>query len=246
VKVGAEDILVGYRSEDGHTHKATLYRIEPERVIAGMAVREFIWSRGQRHYSGWYWSSTMGRMLAYESRLELARMMLADFDPTVTGIAAQPFLLKGPDGGAVRKAVPDLLLRYADGGFAVVEVKNPQRISRPKVQAQLDWTGQVCALRGWGFEAWCGADARLLANIRFLAGYRRPELIDAEAAADVLTGARKPTAIGSIEQCLTGSCPQALILPAVLHLLWTGRLAADLTGPLGTTTIVRLAEADGA
>jgi hypothetical protein len=29
--------------------------------------------------------------VAYESRLELARIMLADFDPAVTGLAAQPF-----------------------------------------------------------------------------------------------------------------------------------------------------------
>ena len=28
-----------------------------------------------------------------ESRLELARIMLADFDPAVAGLAAQPFLL---------------------------------------------------------------------------------------------------------------------------------------------------------
>ena len=246
MNVRAADILVGYRSEDGKWHEAPLGRVDPERVIAGIPVRESVWVRGQRHYSGWYWSSTMRRQLAYESRLELARMMVADINPNVTGIAGQPFRLKGPDGGRVRKTVPDLLLRYADGGFTVVEVKNPQRISRPKVQAQLGWIRQVCALNGWGFEAWPGADARLLANIRFLAGYRRPGLIDAAAAADVLTAARKPTAIGSIEQCLTGSYPQALILPAVLHLLWTGRLAADLTEPLGVTTIVRLTEADAA
>jgi hypothetical protein len=37
-------------------------------------------------------------LVAYESRLELARIMLADFDPAVTAIAAQPFRLAGPDG----------------------------------------------------------------------------------------------------------------------------------------------------
>jgi hypothetical protein len=42
-------------------------------VVAGRPVREFRWYRGRRHYSGWYWSSTMGRLVAYESRLELAR-----------------------------------------------------------------------------------------------------------------------------------------------------------------------------
>ena len=44
--------------------------------------------------------------MVYESRLELARTMLADFDPCVTGIAAQPFLLAGTDGILIRRAVP--------------------------------------------------------------------------------------------------------------------------------------------
>jgi hypothetical protein len=35
--------------------------------------------------------------VVYESRLELARITLADFDPAVTGMAAQPFLLAGGD-----------------------------------------------------------------------------------------------------------------------------------------------------
>jgi hypothetical protein len=40
----------------------------------------------------------MSRLAAYESCLELARIMLADFDPSVAGIAAQPFVLAGADG----------------------------------------------------------------------------------------------------------------------------------------------------
>ena len=52
-------------------------------------MREFRWYRGRRHYSGWYYSSTMVRHVVYESRLELARIMLADQDPDVVGIVAQ-------------------------------------------------------------------------------------------------------------------------------------------------------------
>lgn len=37
-------------------------------------------------------------MVVYESRLELARIMLADFDPIVVAIAAQPLQLNGSDG----------------------------------------------------------------------------------------------------------------------------------------------------
>jgi hypothetical protein len=71
-------------------------------LVAGLTVREFRWYRRRRHYSGWYWSSTMSRLLAYESRLELARVVLADHDKDVAGIATQPFQLIGPAGGRIR------------------------------------------------------------------------------------------------------------------------------------------------
>jgi len=76
-------------------------------LVAGLPVREFRWYRGKRHYSGWYWSSTMGGLVAYESRLELALVMLADQDRDVVAIAAQPFqlarlVLQGPDEHIVR------------------------------------------------------------------------------------------------------------------------------------------------
>ena len=48
----------------------------------------------QKHYSGTYWSSTLGDHVIYdESRLELANLMIADFVVDVKRIAAQPFML---------------------------------------------------------------------------------------------------------------------------------------------------------
>lgn len=41
--------------------------------------------------SGYYWSSTACAHVIYESQLELARLLVADFDPLVAAIAAQPF-----------------------------------------------------------------------------------------------------------------------------------------------------------
>ena len=49
------------------------------------------------------------------SRLELARILLADQDPDVVAIAAQPFLMEGFDGRPVRRHVPNLLLGMANG-----------------------------------------------------------------------------------------------------------------------------------
>lgn len=60
-------------------------------VTAAAPWRTFRSHRNQRHYWGWYWSSTTGDHVIYESRLELARLLLADADPDIVGIAAQPF-----------------------------------------------------------------------------------------------------------------------------------------------------------
>jgi hypothetical protein len=40
--------------------------------------------------------------------------------------------------------------------------------------------------RGWGFEAWSGADPQLLANVRFLAGYRHGSVITGDVIPAVL------------------------------------------------------------
>jgi hypothetical protein len=106
----------------------------------GLPVREFRSHQGRQHYSGWYWSSTLARLVVYETRLELARIMLADFDRSVTGIAAQPFVLTGPHQGRSRRHVPDLLLMGADGGVTVVDVKAPSRMADPRVREQFPWT----------------------------------------------------------------------------------------------------------
>ena len=95
-----------YRASSGAVVDTTLDRLWTDEVIARLPVREFRCYKGRRHYSGWYWCATGQRLVVYESRLELARIMLADFDPAVTAVAAQPFRLIGRDGSRVRRHVP--------------------------------------------------------------------------------------------------------------------------------------------
>ena len=74
----------------------------PELVLRGQPVREFAHFHGQQNTCGWYASTTMGRSLAHESWLERTRMLLADFDPRVRGIAAQPFPAEVENGSEDR------------------------------------------------------------------------------------------------------------------------------------------------
>jgi hypothetical protein len=91
----SSSVEVRYKGADRELRVSTLDRVDVDEVLAGVPVREFRWFKGRQFYSGWYWSATGERLLAYESRLELARIMLADFAPEVVGIAAQPFSCSG-------------------------------------------------------------------------------------------------------------------------------------------------------
>jgi hypothetical protein len=55
--------------------------------------RTFRWRHGQAHYSGLYRSAVMNDHVGYESRLELAWLLLADQDPRLRVIRSQPFQL---------------------------------------------------------------------------------------------------------------------------------------------------------
>lgn len=232
------EIAVRYRRPNGAFVDTTLDVLPVDEMLAGSPVREFRSYQGRKHYSGWYYSTTTGRHVVYESRLELARILLADQDRDVVAIAAQPFLLEGIDGGRTRRHVPDLLVEHASGRLTVIDVKAPWRMEDAKVVAQFAWTRSVCAEHGYGFEVWSGCDAVLLENVRFLAGFRRPELIDLEVARLVLAGACRARTIRELEYGLATPQYGGLVRPAVLHLLWTGALSADLSRVLDADTVV--------
>ena len=65
--------------------------------------RTFRWFKGQKRYSSTYWAATCAGHVTYESRLELGRLQLADFDKSVSWVVSQPFLLEAVVEGKVRR-----------------------------------------------------------------------------------------------------------------------------------------------
>ena len=100
-----------------------------------MPWRSFRSRDGQRHYSGTYWSATNRDHVIYESRLELARLMLADYDTTVRHVIAQPFLLRARVDRRMRRHVPDFL--FTGTVPTVVDVKPRQRLEVDKIRFTL-------------------------------------------------------------------------------------------------------------
>lgn len=135
----------------------------------------------------------------YASLLERDRVLLADFDVAVTGIASQPFWLSGLDEGVQRWHAPDYLLACADGSVIVVDAKPARMCQEPVVAAVFEWTGRLCRSRGWRYEVFHGGDAVVMANLRFVAQGRRSMFLDEECVTVVSAAGRSGMTLGQIE-----------------------------------------------
>ncbi|MER5908631.1 TnsA-like heteromeric transposase endonuclease subunit [Streptomyces mirabilis] len=199
-------------------------------------VRPFRWSRGERHFSGWYWSATTGRHVGFESRLERDRLLLMDFNPEVVGIASQPFWLHWHDGERERRHVPDYFVRRADGSGVVVDVRADERIE-PKDAEAFEVTRLACAQAGWGFQRVGAPEALLLANVRWLSRYRHPWCLRRPTADRLREVFAAP---GPLLAGADAAGDRLATLPALFHLLWLQELAAEEMSVelLGPRTVV--------
>jgi hypothetical protein len=198
----------------------------------------------------------------YESRLELARLLYADFDRDVTAIVAQPFLLRAEVDGVLRRHIPDYLMATTAGPL-VVDFKPRYRVAKPEHAFTFAWTREAVESRGWRYEVWSEPPDAELANVRFLAGYRRdwlfkPELT--EEISDLAVGKESPPeplfdpvildevrarvadgdSLGEAFDCLPGR-PAPLVRAGVLHLLWKQQWSVDLSVPLSARSVLRTA-----
>ncbi|MBT2491390.1 TnsA-like heteromeric transposase endonuclease subunit [Streptomyces sp. ISL-96] len=202
-------------------------------------VRPFRWSRGERHFAGWYWSATSSQHVGFESWLERDRLLLMDFDPEVVGISSQPFWLHWHDGERERRHAPDYFVRRADGSAVVVDVRADERIE-PKDAEAFEVTRLACAHAGWGFERVGTPEAVLLANVRWLSRYRHPRCLHGMAAGRLREAFATP---GSLMTGADTAGDRLATLPALFHLLWLQELVAEGMSVelLGPHTIVHLA-----
>lgn len=225
------------RRSDGVESVVDWGDVAPEELVDTAAPwRTFRWYHGQKHYSGAYWSSTERALVIYESRLELSRLLMADFDRSVRRILAQPFLLEADVAGARRRHVPDYLL-LSDDGPVVVDVKPDRRLAKPEVALTFAWTRLVVESRGWRYRIASEPAEPELSNVRFLAGYRRDWLFDDGVLADLRSVDLHGAPLGDAARCLPDR-PEAVVRSAVLHLLWRQHFTIDLGKPLSSRSVL--------
>ncbi|MEV2226317.1 TnsA-like heteromeric transposase endonuclease subunit [Nocardia vinacea] len=226
-------------ADDGPEEVGPFAAVSVEALGRAVPWRRFRWYHGQKHFSGTYWSDTESGHVIYESRLELARLLFADFDRSVHRIVAQPFVLRVEIGGKLRRHIPDFLL-LTRSGPVVVDVKSAARLQNPKVAFTFAWTGQVVRARGWRYEVWSEPDPVELANVRFLAGYRRSWLFDPGVLGVVRDSVVGGMSIGEALGCVSGFEP-ATVRASLLHLLWRQEFTVDMSARLRSATTLRAA-----
>jgi hypothetical protein len=230
----SEAFRVSVLTPDGDERSYGLDAVVALPVSWFLPIRQPAMYRGQRHMPGLYWSATDEALLWYESRLELAVLRMLDFDPQVIGIAVQPFRLRGPGIGRPGH-VPDALVQTRGGTRRVIDVSDSGRVSDPARERVHVATRSAMDIIGWEYAVTGAPPMVLGANIRWLAGYRRP-LPEVDAWSETIVEAcSRPRTIKHLERQLG---PDPRVRPALFHLLWAGELLADLSLPLSGQTVV--------
>jgi hypothetical protein len=220
VDVDVGSAVVSYRPTASEERSASADEVSSGVLFAAAPWRTFRWYFGQRHYSGTYWSATQCDHVIYESRLELANLLLAEFDPAVRQIVAQPFLLCAEVGGRLLRYIPDYLWDTEDGPVVVDVVRN-ERMVQSKVVFLSAWTRQIVEALGWTYLVVNEPPRIRLANTRFLAGYRRDWLISTSILDEIRSCSCQLVGmpIADAERAIEGS-PRQLVRPAIFNLLW--------------------------
>ena len=217
-----------YKPANGEVVETSWAEADPVSIANGRPWRKFPWYLGQTNYSGVYWSATERRHVGYESRLELSRLLLGDFDPDVKRIASQPFQLKTRNDGVLMRRVPDYLMITSTGPL-VVDVKRSQEFAKPEIERVLRLTQTVVESRGWRYEVACEPEAIFFANVKFLAAYRRDWQFDPAVLDAIRVAASSESAPSLMAVIHSVDVSKEAAIAGLMHLLWRHELRVDLT-----------------
>lgn len=191
--------------------------------------------KGQSNFAGLWWMATTRSHVSFESWLKRDHLIVLDFDPSVVGVSSCPFLLRWRTDDGDRHHAPDYFARRADGTAVVIDVRTELR----EPDDEFAFIAAAGAQVGWEYRQVSRIDAVLMANLRWLAGYRHPRCghgVHADALREAFAVSR-PLADGIAE---IGD-PLA-VRPTLFHLMWSGALLADLrAGVLSHDTVVTIA-----
>jgi hypothetical protein len=231
---------ISYRPAAGEERSLAVERVSLAALFEAVPWRTFRWYFGQRHYSGTWWSATMRDHVIYESRLELSRLLLADFDAVVRRIVAQPFMVAATVDGCSRRHIPDYLWDTVDRPV-VVDVVRAERLAHSDIDFVCRWTREVVESLGWEYRVLTEPPPVRLANVSFLAGYRREWLVNTEALQEIRSCSADLDGLSIVDaEGQFAAYPRPLVRAALMHSLWCREFRVDLDEPLRPSTVLEV------
>jgi hypothetical protein len=200
------------------------------------AVRLPVSYKNQRHLPGYFWMSRTGSLVAYESRLEMAVLLQLDFNPTVTRVVSQPFVLHYESQGVIYRHTPDFLVYYNNGAVEIIDVK-PRRFVRVERNVRaFKACAQAVTQMGWAYGVRSEINPVLLRNLQWLSGFRRAPASLQEYGPLIVSVTKKPVSIAAVIQQVDGN--PLLVRPVLFYLLWTSILKIDLAARMTDCALV--------
>lgn len=186
---------------------------------------------GQPNTPGKYWSASSQRLVDYESFLESKWITMLDFDPNFCAMSCQPMRFDGVDIDGVWDHTPDIFaLRTCDRPL-LLDIKHPKiaKLDAVKLIRQHQRTRPIAAKMGWEYRFVGEPDQQLWANVRWLAGYRRPPNAGLDYIPKLLAATQLPIEIG---QLCRDICDEGIARPVLFHLMWKQDITFDIHQPL--------------
>lgn len=191
-----------------------------------MAVRK-VQNRGS-NIVGRFPSLKMGRLVAFESKIERDYLFLLDYEPGVTYFTEQPLTIEYRVNGKPYQYTPDFHV-IQDGQHLLVECK-PDRYKNSQRNQRKFAAGQAwCAERGWTFVVKTDLEIRAgyrLQNIKLLTRYARHTVEPSVRTSILQRLARAGAALPVTAFFPIGS--RASITCAILHLAFYGEVCIPL------------------
>lgn len=241
-----ETVRVEWRDPEDGMRSKRADRAENVPFESALPVRGMPAFKGQWSKPGRYWFSGCGAHVQYESRFEMDHLTLLDFDPRVVAVSSQPFRIYFGRSTSPVTHVPDLFVRYTDGSARLIDVKGALAAAKPHNALVFSLTEQVCDLLGVEYRVATEIEPTLIANVRWLAGYRRPQA-GTDDVADHLRAAVSPGApLGQAvaAAAATSGLHPAVVRPALFHLMWHQVVTADLSCLLDESTELSVGDRD--
>lgn len=207
-------------------------------------IRDFYAWTHKRNYEGYWFSTTIGAHVRFESLLERQYLLSADHSPSVVSLSAQPLALLWPAriasdaGKSLRSHVPDFFCRYTNGDGGLVDVRRPDKADDPHFRL----TQQLCVEIGWRYTVFTGLVSPAAETLDWLAGYCMDRFAPAADTREALLNSFSPESSlrsGVHAASRTTGMNRDVVLGHALHLLFRGHLHYDPALPLTMDSVIR-------